>query len=116
MLPEEPIEPPTPPAIINFKTLNGEVKGYNVQESQYAGLSQEQIVSFVQQAKTDVAVYLEELGYVIDWDYVKMPTYSQLYGVKDANGDLYTKNMSNVTSSTSVTIYASDGTTVLYSK
>ena len=36
--------------------------------------------------------------------------------VKDANGDLYTKNMSNVTSSTSVTIYASDGTTVLYSK
>ena len=36
--------------------------------------------------------------------------------VKDANGELYTKNMSNVTSSTSVTIYASDGTTVLYSK
>ena len=36
--------------------------------------------------------------------------------VKDANGDLYTKNMSNVTSSTSITIYASDGTTVLYSK
>lgn len=85
--PEEPTEPPTPPAIINFKTLNGEVKGYNVQESQYGGLSQEQIVSFVQQAKTDVAVYLEELGYVIDWDYVEMPTYSQLYGVKDANGE-----------------------------
>ena len=36
--------------------------------------------------------------------------------VKDANGELYTKNMSNVTSSTSITIYASDGTTVLYSK
>ena len=36
--------------------------------------------------------------------------------VKAANGDLYTKNMSNVTSSTSITIYASDGTTVLYSK
>ena len=36
--------------------------------------------------------------------------------VEDANGDLYTKNMSNVTSSTSITIYASDGTTVLYSK
>ncbi len=36
--------------------------------------------------------------------------------VKDANGDLYNKNMSNVTSSTSITIYASDGTTVLYSK
>ena len=36
--------------------------------------------------------------------------------VKDANGELYTKNMSNVTTSTSVTIYAADGTTVLYSK
>lgn len=85
--PAEPTEPPTPPAIINFKTQDGEVKGYNVQESQYGGLSQEQIVSFVQQAKTDVAVYLDELGYVIDWDYVEMPTYSQLYGVKDANGE-----------------------------
>jgi len=83
----EHTEPLTPPVIIDFETPQGKVTGYNVKESQYGGLSKEQVISFVQQAKTDVAVYLEELGYEIDWKYVEMPTYSQLYGVKDPNGE-----------------------------
>ena len=83
----EQTEPLTPPVIIDFETPQGKVIGYNVNESQYRGLSKEQVISFVQQAKTDVAVYLEELGYEIDWRYVEMPTYSQLYGVKDPNGE-----------------------------
>ena len=86
-IPEEPTEPIMPTAVIDFVTQQGEVTGYNVKESQYGGLSQEQIVSFVQQAKTDVAVYLEKLGYEIDWKYVEMHSYSQLYGVKDKHGE-----------------------------
>lgn len=77
----------SPPAVIDFETLEEKVTGYSVNESQYGGLSQEEVISFVQQAKMDVAIYLEELGYQIDWNYAEMSTYSQLYGVKDSDGE-----------------------------
>ncbi|HBC29130.1 MAG TPA: hypothetical protein DC006_05655, partial [Prevotellaceae bacterium] len=82
--------PHTPHVKIN--TPDGKIIDYQVKESQYAGLSDVEVVYYVSEAKRRVVNYfkhIEEekhLGYKFDEKRIGMDSFSQLYGVYGPDG------------------------------
>jgi hypothetical protein len=91
-LKEQGIDNPLPePVEVNVYTSSGN-KSLVVKECQYSGLSSEEIVAYVSEAKMDVVNYFKELnerenlGMRFDQERIAMDSYSQLYGIYDRNG------------------------------
>lgn len=87
------VENPLPkPVEMNVCTPSGN-HSYVVKERQYSGLSLEEIVAYVSEAKADVVNYYKELnerehrGMYFDTERIAMDSYSQLYGIYDSNGN-----------------------------
>lgn len=92
-LEEAGIDNPLPePVMVNVHTTTG-TQSFIVKERQYAGLSLEEIVAYVSEAKMDVVNYFRELnerdalGMRFDLERIAMDSYSQLYGIYDRNGN-----------------------------
>ena len=92
-LEEAGIDNPLPePVKVNVQTSSG-TKSLVVKERQYAGLSLEEIVAYVSEAKMDVVNYFRDLderdnlGMRFDPERIAMDSYSQLYGIYDRNGN-----------------------------
>ena len=87
------IENPLPELVeMNVCTPSGN-HSHIVKERQYSGLSLEEVVAYVSEAKADVVNYFRELnerehrGMRFDADRIAMDSYSQLYGIYDRNGN-----------------------------
>ena len=92
-LEEAGIDNPIPePVKVNVYTSSGN-QSLVVRERQYAGLSLDEIVAYVSEAKMDVVNYFrelnerEELGLTFDPERIAMDSFSQLYGIYDHNGN-----------------------------
>lgn len=68
-----------------IRTLEGN-KLVEINEPPCDGMSTDDKIAHVQQAKMDVALHLKELGYSVNMSLVTMPSYSQLYGISDSDG------------------------------
>ena len=92
-LEEAGIENPLPePVKVNIHTSSG-LQSLVVKERQYAGLSLDEIVAYVSEAKMDVVNLFRELnereglGMTFDPERIAMDSYSQLYGIYDRHGN-----------------------------
>jgi hypothetical protein len=92
-LEEAGIDNPIPePVKVNVYTSSGN-QSLVVRERQYAGLSLDEIVAYVSEAKMDVVNYFrelnerEELGLTFDPERIALDSFSQLYGIYDHNGN-----------------------------
>lgn len=92
-LEEAGIENPLPePVKVNVHTSSG-LQSLVVKERQYAGLSLDEIVAYVSEAKMDVVNLFRELnereglGMTFDPERIAMDSYSQLYGIYDRHGN-----------------------------
>lgn len=77
---------------IEVENFEGHLQTVKVDQVQYAGLSLDEIETYVGEAKNAVVKYFKELntqhnlGLQFDDNRIKKPSYSQLYGIKDKNG------------------------------
>ena len=92
-LEEAGVDNPIPePVKVNVCTPSGR-QSLTVKERQYAGLSLEEIVAYVSEAKMHVVNYFRDinerdnLGMKFDSERIAMDSYSQLYGIYDQNGN-----------------------------
>lgn len=92
-LKEVGVENPIPaPVKVTVRTPSGSCS-MEVKERQYSGLSLEEIVAYVSEAKMDVVNYFKELndreclGMTFDTERIAMDSFSQLYGIYDRNGN-----------------------------
>lgn len=78
---------------LDVEDFEGRLQTIKIDQAQYAGLSLDEIERYVGEAKDAVVKYFRELnekdncGYQFDVERIAKHSYSQLYGIRDRNGN-----------------------------